>query len=369
MQIILHNRQEGLTKEYNEHNIGHRQTDRQTDRQTRDISLDYAKGIGIFLVILGHAICYTDCSNDARYINHIIYSFHMPLFFMISGMLLYKKINSTEIIRKKEATKMCNRLLIPYFTWSFIYLLPGSLLHGGISWERIIAVISFRGVAPIWFLGALFFAEILFIYTIKKEYKFKKNCVIFAGIVSLSFVAQCIFNNYKDNIPFELLYLLIFVFRELLAYAFVVCGYELARLFKNHESKKIIFVLSSIGFFSIQLYTNNGVNMHTFAFENIFIFIATGILGSTLVISICDIFKNKDLHFVSNAGKNSFDLMITHHPPFPFIKIFAFLSNKLTGEIIISIIFILTLICTYTTTYFLQSVRMFCKKRNINIYI
>ena len=56
--------------------------------QERKKYIDILKGIGIFYVILGHV---THTSFLFRY----IYSFHMPLFFFISGMLfvpsLYKE--------------------------------------------------------------------------------------------------------------------------------------------------------------------------------------------------------------------------------------------------------------------------------------
>ncbi|MBF1069294.1 MAG: acyltransferase family protein, partial [Prevotellaceae bacterium] len=47
--------------------------------QTKRIeALDIAKGIGIILVIIGHM--------SSSYLRDWIYSFHMPLFFIISGI-------------------------------------------------------------------------------------------------------------------------------------------------------------------------------------------------------------------------------------------------------------------------------------------
>lgn len=48
----------------------------------RDLTIDIAKGICIFLVVLGH------CHN-AGFIRHYIYLFHMPLFFFLSGMFFH----------------------------------------------------------------------------------------------------------------------------------------------------------------------------------------------------------------------------------------------------------------------------------------
>ncbi len=47
--------------------------------------LDGARGIGILLIVLGHVIPMTTP------ISHFIYSFHVPLFFFLSGMVLQKR--------------------------------------------------------------------------------------------------------------------------------------------------------------------------------------------------------------------------------------------------------------------------------------
>ena len=54
--------------------------------------IDIAKGFGILLVILGHTIAY-DCSHI---VYNSIYSFHMPLFFFLSGVMSKKE--NTQIL-------------------------------------------------------------------------------------------------------------------------------------------------------------------------------------------------------------------------------------------------------------------------------
>lgn len=52
--------------------------------KTRIEELDYVKGLAIFLVIMGHA-----ASNLATPMwRLVIYSFHMPVFFLVSGMVM-----------------------------------------------------------------------------------------------------------------------------------------------------------------------------------------------------------------------------------------------------------------------------------------
>lgn len=62
---------------------------------------DIAKGIGMLCVILGHL--------SLSAINMVVFTFHMPLFFIISGYFM-KKQDTRLVIHKKF-----RQLLIPYF--------------------------------------------------------------------------------------------------------------------------------------------------------------------------------------------------------------------------------------------------------------
>ena len=54
--------------------------------------LDFAKGVGIFLVVVGHAVGGIDVAgvpDEAgllQALDQTIYAFHMPLFFLLSGV-------------------------------------------------------------------------------------------------------------------------------------------------------------------------------------------------------------------------------------------------------------------------------------------
>ena len=64
--------------------------------------IDIAKGIGIILMIIGHMPSIND------YLNRFIYSFHMPLFFIISGYFFKHKDN------KQCIKSILKRLIVPY---------------------------------------------------------------------------------------------------------------------------------------------------------------------------------------------------------------------------------------------------------------
>ena len=71
----------------------------------RQIWADSLKGLLILLVVLGHAIqgIYLD-SADANHIYNLIYSFHMPAFFAISGYFVKSGWRGAEIIKASIST-------------------------------------------------------------------------------------------------------------------------------------------------------------------------------------------------------------------------------------------------------------------------
>lgn len=71
---------------------------------TRNLLFDIIKGIGIILMIIGHL---------TQYATNIIFSFHMPLFFILSGYF-YKQ---TDI--KSGLINDAKRLIIPYIITSY----------------------------------------------------------------------------------------------------------------------------------------------------------------------------------------------------------------------------------------------------------
>lgn len=155
--------------------------------------LNIAKGIGIILVVIGH--CIPDYSTDSgvsdpllRMIYNAIYSFHMPLFFFISGYLTSRiaikvqQQSTLNIIKKKF-----NRLLIPYFFVGICYtpfkLLLSSFANKPYDISNIWAI--FIGVNPdyeLWFLYALFIINCIVGLL---DYKSSKFNLLLAAILAL----------------------------------------------------------------------------------------------------------------------------------------------------------------------------------------
>lgn len=73
--------------------------------------LDIAKGIGILLVVLGH----NDFEVISVFIQRLIYSFHMPLFFFLSGYFINTSVPFLDFFKKRF-----NALLKPFFFTIFL---------------------------------------------------------------------------------------------------------------------------------------------------------------------------------------------------------------------------------------------------------
>lgn len=126
----------------------------------RNKTLDYAKGIAIILMVIGH--CY---STDNPVLT-LIYGFHMPLFFMISGIIYGLKCKDATF--RFHYWKTAKRYLIPYFLYEFLYIALVFVLsfRSGeavdAAFGRMRATARFIGCTVTWYLPCLLIVETLF---------------------------------------------------------------------------------------------------------------------------------------------------------------------------------------------------------------
>lgn len=131
----------------------------------RDFFIDVLKGWGIILVIWGHS---------SQFLFNEIYSFHMPLFFFLSGCFFNWKMSSKDFVKKKV-----RQLLIPYFIFfllSCLYYMILLALTGRFSLETLFMLEGIFPInneiinTPLWFLYALFWMSLLY-YIIRRYFQ------------------------------------------------------------------------------------------------------------------------------------------------------------------------------------------------------
>lgn len=169
---------------------------------SREDWADVAKGIGIISVILGHL--------GLSYINRVVFTYHLPVFFVLSGYFLKKRTDKECAVTKGRS------LLIPYaftcilicvgavlrnwilgwpgkketfFSWAY-----ASFYGAGDSWKEPFEI---KGIGAIWFLLALFFAVMIVNHFIEKKYAAIYICAI-------AYIGWATFNTANVWLPFSI---------------------------------------------------------------------------------------------------------------------------------------------------------------------
>jgi fucose 4-O-acetylase-like acetyltransferase len=135
--------------------------------------VDYAKGIGIFLVVLGHSLQGLTKSHIlpemawSLGLEHWIYSFHMPLFFFISGLFIERSLRKP---LKKLWWEKFLLLGYPYLLWSLAQGLLQIATAGQSNSEMTLGDlprILYQPIQQFWFLYVLFIVFAL--YTLARK--------------------------------------------------------------------------------------------------------------------------------------------------------------------------------------------------------
>lgn len=164
--------------------------------------IDNARGVAIVLVLVGHVILglvrsgnYENSNYAMRTFLELIYAFHMPVFFALSGYF-FKPVNDLvswfTLVKKKLIA-----LGIPYFIFSIVMFvlqhIGGSNVRDSSSLSELLSIYK-RPLGYLWFLYTLFFA---FFFVGLLSIKIKNEKIIFLILVIGYIIASiCNFKLY-----------------------------------------------------------------------------------------------------------------------------------------------------------------------------
>lgn len=269
--------------------------------------LDFAKILTMLFVIIGHL------GLENRDIGDFIVSFHMPVFFYISGIFNSNKYSWTDFFKKNFY-----RLLLPVILWHII---------GMFTWEPLVTIFFdrsnwldkyldsqiafFSGYSSGfgWFMICLFWLK--FIDRVLNKYKFGR----YYGIVILPLA--CYFIHLYIKIPF-------YVLNAFMAYPFFAMGYYskdklLNSLVSFRVKKCCLFVVSTV-ILVILVYYNRCGSLNAIEYGNypILLYIQ-GFVGCiwTVVISMV-LYKMLSHNILSTLGNGTIVLLLLQ-PPFLLI--------------------------------------------------
>lgn len=153
--------------------------------------LDVAKGIAIILVVAGHVTSnYVTGEPEAvspafHTLHWFIYSFHMPLFLVISGFLFRSSLKKDA---KKTAVSKLIAYGVPYLVFSVLYwavkAAAGALVHNAVGIKDLLLIPLFP-LSFMWYLYALLLMTELTLFLAKTV---KSRTVIFAAALALRIV-------------------------------------------------------------------------------------------------------------------------------------------------------------------------------------
>ena len=338
-------------------------------QETRNEIVDIAKGIAIYLVVVGHL---QFSSYNASTV--LIASCHMPVFFFLSGIFFrksYDKYTATQFIYNKIKT-----LLVPYIVWSAVAFVVNAVLmmkRGQTDELLIEAYDIFINARSVWFLIGLFLTSvvvyIIYYVTGNNHILSPIICVIAWGLLLLCGRIET-FSIYKIQwlLPYYLMGIIasyqgrVFslferisnqrVFKRLLltivsAIAYVLCVFKICRVDLFYEY-----------YVKFDLDAN-----HTVYY---LLFYVIGVIGIFVVLETAGILAHiprlKDM--VKNLGLYSLDVYVIHMFLVKVLCVFLE-SNQMpnwtkTQFALAIYAFILTGILTVTIKKVLRRNRLYC---------
>lgn len=296
--------------------------------------IDIAKGIGIILVVIGHVVWGGNYPmGGARTISNFIYSFHMPLFFVISGLC----IKDSKRINKCTLKKMVKSYLVPYAIWTVFYVLVFELLAlisnkaSYISLENGVFVhaITNCGIAPLWFLLSLFVAEIIVLAAKSALKTWGGIALLIFLLVSLTIMTSIWYNTF-ENINLIAKNYLMGTFRSFPTTLFVFIGYIIKKKMREYVDwtwKRRGTILIAIIIFQIALCSiwNEDIDVHVFKLANPWLYFVKSLNGTFMILILSQGIHSKIL---SALGGKTKELMILHFPPFYWTNVLKFILNK-----------------------------------------
>ena len=272
------------------------------DKGKRIAWVDITKEIGIILVIIGHIAE-----------NKIIYSFHMPLFFILSGYL-YK--NKEKFVRKKIKS-----ILIPYLFFAIVSFLYWYFIERHFREQDVSSINAFLNIwvatpsinyvfnTALWFLPCLFTTEVIFHFL---ENRVRNTKILLSIIIAFSIIGYLYPQLNIIRLPFG-------IDSAFIAIGFYFFGYwwkksedTILQKVKFNMIKRIIALCVCFIIVIFIPQVTNGMNIGNMEYPFYPIIYITSFAGFCMIYLISNMIKeNKVLQYL---GQNTLVLLGIHEP-------------------------------------------------------
>lgn len=300
-------------------------------RKERDALLDIAKGVGILLVVYAHI--------NKGMPSSVIYLFHMPLFFMLSGAAL--NYSNSFLITKKIKSLLQPYLLfslISFFYWALLEsrfrpvdsepLFLGSLGNLNIKLQQFINIFiaidskkAFAYNVVMWFIPCLFVATA--IYSLIKRIGYT-----LIGVIIIIVLVLLLREYFRYSLPWCLK-------RALLYIPLIYIGEVSYNNFKDvfNLNNKILLVFVGVGvviLFRLLILLFNPTCGEP---NTLVLFYLFACLGSVFVVILSYMMTPIEHNVLQYLGRNSLIIMCIHEPIKRVVIVFMQIISGVNADI------------------------------------
>lgn len=295
-------------------------------------------------MVLGH--CFSE--SNGTYILTYLYSFHMPLFFIIPGIVYGNYRRQTMSTFGNIAIKKFKRLLIPYFFFStitasfFCVLGRKSLAELGAYMFRIVTL---QGINAMWFIPCFLVVELIFIAASRMKHHIVSNVLLtLAGLTAVCIPVM------REILPS--------LQSVIIGSAFMSLGFLCS---KRYLASIRFPVWTECALIHLILAMLNGrVDLAYGVYGNPFLYFANGLLGSYVIIrAFSYLEKSRLTSFIVWLGEHTIIVLCTSSM---VIEILRLADYKIAGSVLPSLGYIEGIILCSFTIMVETTIILFCNK-------
>lgn len=288
--------------------------------------IDLAKGFAILVLILSH-------TSHGESINIWIFGFHMPIFFIVGGMLLAMKNGKKPLSIGSIPTlliRRCHNLFLPYV----VFCLALTLFYGVMSFlggegfsisANLIRTFTFQGIDSLWFIPCYFWSEIISILIMS----LRREAVL--PILYLALLPGIIIMTIDHSDVNGFLY---YVMKVLVSLSFFITGILVAKYGLISRIKFLQAILLLLISSIVSLWSGfSAIGSLEFPHQSLYFF--TAVMMSMSILALFKTFEEctYKASLLRLFGQYSIVVLCTNNL---LIEIFRLLDYKLTGNFLLN---------------------------------
>jgi len=304
---------------------------------TRIPAIDVAKGIGIVCIVSGHVI-------PNFFVYSLLYAFHVPLFFVLSGLTYHFKADKRLFWLDK-----IRRILVPYAVFSLlsivVYRLGAPLLHTPAEQTRLLPNLLGMLYAntntgwmawnrPLWFLPCLFAVLMLvdLFETQLRRMGLRHTQFLRCCFIAASLALGALLNTIPGlNLPFQLeSAVLLAAFGELgVMLQQANKQYDLIKKVSAFPAGRLSICMLLLALVSLGVSRFNGhidVRAHILGKSTLLMFMAAcGFIAVILALSV----RLQSCRWLRQAGVSSLSILLMHKFPILLFQVLLPFTGRL----------------------------------------